>query len=151
VYCFADRCFLCIVLQIAVLAFLDLRKYFWNMDNWKQMEAKTNRISFHGGIGVGITTRDQKGEDVRWIDNFSQTEMDFSYFGHLIVHSDLCYFYLLMYTGVQHDFHIILCSCRLTVTDVTCGAGTASPSLAHRVFSGVSAARSLVFVFDLII
>jgi hypothetical protein len=31
----------------------------------KQMEAKTNRTSFHRGIGVGIPTRDQKGEDVR--------------------------------------------------------------------------------------
>jgi hypothetical protein len=24
------------------------------------------------------------------------------------------------YTGVQHDFHIIWCSCRLTVIDTTC-------------------------------
>jgi len=28
----------------------------------------------------------------------------------------LCYLYLFMYTGVQHDFHIIDCSCRFTVT-----------------------------------
>jgi hypothetical protein len=27
-----------------------------------------------------------------------------------------CYLYLFMYTGVQQDFHISWCSCRLTVT-----------------------------------
>jgi len=50
-----------------------------------------------------------------------------------------------MHTGVQHDFHIRLCSCCLTVTGVTCGSGTATPSVVHLVFSGVRAARSLVF------
>ena len=57
----------------------------------------------------------------------------------------LCYCYLFMHTGVQHDFHIRLFSCGLTVTGVTCGSGTANPSVVHPVFSGDRAARSLVF------
>jgi hypothetical protein len=49
----------------------------------------------------------------------------------------LCYCYLFM--------HIRLCSCRLTVMGITCGAVTVNPFVAYLVFSGVRAARSFVF------
>ena len=59
----------------------------------------------------------------------------------------LCYCYLFIHTGVQHDYHIRLCSCGLTVTGVTCGAVTVNPFVAHLVFSGVRAVEALIFLF----
>ena len=56
---------------------------------------------------------------------------------------NLCYLYLLTYTGVQHEFHS-------NMVGVTCGAGTADYSRAPEftpVHSGVRVARSLVFCF----
>ena len=62
----------------------------------------------------------------------------------------LCYLYLFKYTGVQHDFHIRWCSCRLTVawrvSHVKQELLTTPEHLnSPPVYSGVCIARSLVF------
>ena len=62
----------------------------------------------------------------------------------------LCYLYLFTHTGVQHDFHITWCSCRLTVTRRVSHVEQELLSLPEHpssppVFSGVRVALSLVF------
>jgi len=62
----------------------------------------------------------------------------------------LCYLYLFTYTGAQHDFHVRLCSCRLTATRRMLHVEQQLLILPEHVgsppvFSGVSLARSLVF------
>jgi hypothetical protein len=61
----------------------------------------------------------------------------------------VCYLYLFTHTGVQHDFHIRRCSCRLTVTRrvplveqelLTLSEHLSSPP----VFSGVCVTQSFV-------
>ena len=68
----------------------------------------------------------------------------------------LCYLYSFTYTGVQHDFHIIWCSCRLTVTRqvshlehelLTLQEHPSSPP----VLSGVRVAQSVVFCRSLFV
>ena len=38
---------------------------------------------------MGLTIRDNKADGVRLIDNLLQTEMNFSCFGYLIVHTEV--------------------------------------------------------------
>ena len=62
----------------------------------------------------------------------------------------ICYLYLFMYTGVQHDFHIRWCLCRLTVIWLVSHVEQELLTLLEHlnsspVFSGVHVTRSLVF------
>ena len=60
----------------------------------------------------------------------------------------LCYFYLFMYTGVQHDVHINCCSCISNTAGATSGAVTVCPSGSSDFTHGfcrICAARSFVF------
>ena len=62
----------------------------------------------------------------------------------------VCYLYLFMYTGVQHDFHIRWCLCRLTVIWLVSHVEQELLTLLEHlnsspVFSGVHVTRSLVF------
>ena len=93
------------------------------------------------GMSVVVSTEQTEPHDVAKIDSHLFCTGFMFY---------LCYLYLFTYTGVQHDFNIRWCSCRLTVTWqmshveqelLTLPQHLISPP----VFCGVGVARSLAF------